>query len=71
MADIVRTVCPMAYEAFEDYSLKALGFSGPELAVLKDVLADVKTDKESLVSHGLSGREVGELLDKLEKIKRS
>ncbi len=71
MADIVRTVCPIAYEAFEDYSLKALGFSGPELGVLKDALADVKIDKESLVSRGLSAREAGELLDKLEKIRRS
>ncbi|MCK4607010.1 MAG: FAD-dependent thymidylate synthase [candidate division Zixibacteria bacterium] len=71
MADIVRTVCPIAYEAFEDYSLKALGFSGPELAALKDALVDLKIDKESLVSRGLSSREAGELLDKLEKIRRS
>jgi len=70
MADMVKIVCPMAYEAFTDYSLNALSFSGPELKVLKAHLSDLSLTKEDLVAHGLSKREADELLEKLEKIKR-
>jgi len=37
--DIVRTVCPMACEAFENFSLAGQSFSGTELAALKAMLA--------------------------------
>jgi len=70
MADMVKVVCPMAYEAFMDYSFNALSFSGPELKVLKAHLSDLSLTKEDLVAHGLSKREADELLEKLEKIKR-
>ncbi|MFZ1683626.1 MAG: FAD-dependent thymidylate synthase [Candidatus Zixiibacteriota bacterium] len=68
MSDIVRTVCPMAYEAFEDYSLKALAFSGPELAVLKEHLSSVTTDIEALAAKGLSKREAREFVDKINQL---
>jgi len=70
MADMVKVVCPMAYEAFMDYSFNALSFSGPELKALKVHLSDLSLTKEDLVAHGLSKREADELLEKLEKIKR-
>ena len=70
MADMVKVVCPMAYEAFMDYSFNALSFSGPELKALKAHLSDLSLTKEDLVAHGLSKREADELLEKLEKIKR-
>lgn len=70
MADMVKIVCPMAYEAFMDYSFNALSFSGPELKALKAPLSDLSLTKEDLVAHGLSKREADELLQKLEKIKR-
>jgi thymidylate synthase (FAD) len=70
MADMVKIVCPMAYEAFMDYSFNALSFSGPELKALKAHLSDLSLTKEVLVAHGLSKREADELLKKLEKIKR-
>ena len=70
MADMVKVVCPMAYEAFMDYSFNALSFSGPELKALKPHLSDLSLTKEDLVAHGLSKREADELLEKLEKIKR-
>jgi len=70
MADMVKVVCPLAYEAFMDYSFNALSFSGPELKVLKAHLSDLSLTKEDLVAHGLSKREADELLEKLEKIKR-
>lgn len=69
MAEMVKIVCPMAYEAFMDYSFNALSFSGPELKVLKAHLSDLSLTKEDLVAHGLSKREADELLEKLEKIK--
>ncbi len=70
MADMVKIVCPLAYEAFMDYSFNALSFSGPELKALKAPLSDLSLTKEDLVAHGLSKREADELLEKLEKIKR-
>ena len=38
IALLVETLCPLAYEAFEDYILNAVTLSGPELRVLKAVL---------------------------------
>ncbi len=68
MADMVKVVCPIAYEAFMDYSLNALSFSGPELKVLKESLSDLSLTKEELVKRGLSRREAEEFLEKLEKL---
>jgi thymidylate synthase (FAD) len=70
IADSVKTVCPMAYEAFEDYILNAVTFSALELKVLNESLSDLSLTKEELVKRGLSKREADELLEKLEKIKR-
>ena len=36
MAEMVKAVCPVAYEAFTDYSLTSTSFSGPELAEHSD-----------------------------------
>jgi thymidylate synthase (FAD) len=68
MADMVRTVCPLAYEAFEDYSLNSISFSGPELSIMREQLAGVTSDIELLVTKGLSKREATELVDKLTRI---
>ncbi len=70
MAEMVKTVCPMAYEAFMDYSFNALSFSGPELKALKTHLSDLSLTKKDLVAGGLSGREADELLAKLERIEQ-
>jgi thymidylate synthase (FAD) len=71
MADMVRTVCPLAYEAFEDYSLNSVSFSGPELAIMREQLAGVSTDIELLVSKGLSKREATELAERLARITKT
>lgn len=71
MADMVRTVCPLAYEAFEDYSLNSISFSGPELSIMREQLAGVISDIELLVTKGLSKREATELVDKLGRIGES
>jgi thymidylate synthase (FAD) len=69
MADIVKTITPVAYEAFEDYSLNASYFSGPELAILKDALKSVDVTIEQLVERGLSRREATEFHEKLSRLR--
>jgi len=39
MAEIVKAVAPVAWEAFEDYVLKARRFSGPEMEALERLLS--------------------------------
>ncbi|MBU8933813.1 MAG: FAD-dependent thymidylate synthase [candidate division Zixibacteria bacterium] len=70
MADMVKTVCPMAYEAFVDYRLNAACFSGPELDALRPLLTSEVPSIDDIVRQGLSKREATELLEKLERIKK-
>ncbi len=69
MADIVKTVCPMAFEAFMDYTVNSYSFSGPELKILQGRLTVESLDKDEIVKQGLSKREAAELIDKLRRIK--
>ncbi len=68
MADMVKTVCPIAYEAFEDYILNAHTFSALEMAVLAEHLRGLKIDNEALLKHGLSRREAEKFLARLRAI---
>jgi thymidylate synthase (FAD) len=70
MAEMVRAVCPVAYEAFEDYKLNAVNFSSIELRVLGDHLQAVETDTDALVEQGLSKGEAREFRNKLRQVKR-
>ncbi|MFQ5453740.1 MAG: hypothetical protein ACE5D6_06100, partial [Candidatus Zixiibacteriota bacterium] len=70
MATMVKTVCPIAFEAFMDYSVNALNFSGTELIILRNYLDSFDLDKEQLQKKGLSKREVDEFFLKLSKIKK-
>jgi len=69
MADMVKAVCPMAYEAFMDYQVNAVHFTGPELKILRSSLDSFAPTVDELVDQGLSKREAQELLDKLEKMR--
>ncbi|UCE24752.1 MAG: FAD-dependent thymidylate synthase [Candidatus Zixiibacteriota bacterium] len=69
MAEMVKTVCPIAFEAFMDYSVNSLYFSGTELKILQSQLTARQFTLEELVKQGLSKREATEFLDKLAKIK--
>ncbi|MFN8389705.1 MAG: FAD-dependent thymidylate synthase [Bdellovibrionota bacterium] len=62
MASLVKERVPMAWRAFEDYSLEAMRFSRLELAVLKDLLAGRTIDLEKAVP---GKRERAELVTKL------
>ncbi|MBI5266632.1 MAG: FAD-dependent thymidylate synthase, partial [candidate division Zixibacteria bacterium] len=70
MAGMVRTVCPVAYEAFADYRLNSVLFSRPELAVLQENLSHMTLTVEQLTARGLSKREAVEFIEKLDKTKR-
>jgi thymidylate synthase (FAD) len=65
MAEITKKVAPMAWEAFEDYSLKSEKFSRLELDVLAALMKPEEATKELLESKGLKGREAEEFLEKL------
>ncbi len=69
IAKIVKTVCPMAYEAFEDYRKYAVTFSRPELKALYHLMDEEKFDEKLLSEIGLSKREIGEFKQKLSLIK--
>ena len=71
MAEMVKTVCPMAFEAFMDFSVNSTYFSGTELKVLQNTLSQCSFDKDELIKHGLSKREATEFLEKLSRIKES
>lgn len=67
MAEIVKVVVPMAYEAFEDYVLNSITFSKQELQLLKKYLP-VDVDEKELDNLGFSKYEKAEFFDKLKKI---
>ena len=67
MAEIVKTVVPIAYEAFEDYVLNAVTFSKQELIVLQKYLPD-NIDENEIENIGFSKYEKAEFFDKLKKI---
>lgn len=73
---IVSELFPMCWEAFVDYRLNAVTFSGPEIEVLKGALGAKKWDlfqavAVEVVDDLLSKREWTELFAKLEKLKCS
>ncbi|MFQ5500319.1 MAG: FAD-dependent thymidylate synthase [Candidatus Zixiibacteriota bacterium] len=69
MADMVRTIAPLAYEAFVDYQVDSAYFSRSELSIIRDQLIKCDLDIDTLVERGLSKREARELKDKMRKIR--
>ena len=65
MADMVKAVCPMAFEAFMDYSVNAANFSGQELEAIKNKLLSVEWTVDELKKSGLSKREALEFIKKM------
>ena len=68
ISQIVQAAYPMTWEAFVDYSLNSICFSGPELALLRPVLKDIEINEVTASSAGLSKREIGELAEKLRRL---
>jgi len=68
MAEIIKYIVPLAYEAFEDYMLNSIFFSRIELNALGKMLTENKLSEEEIEELGLKGREKREFLAKLEKL---
>jgi thymidylate synthase (FAD) len=77
MAGMVKRVAPLSYEAWIDYDLGGVHLSRGELAALRGLLdadddaitarSGARLDREALVAHDLSPREIRELKEKLRR----
>ena len=68
MADMVKDIVPLAYEAFEDYTLNSLSFSGLETKIIKKMMTNDLPSDEELKLNGLSIGEIREFKEKLDKL---
>lgn len=69
MAQFVKQVVPVAWEAFEDYQLAAHSFSSLELKLLFGNLRDFDMSEDALVDAGLSKGEAREFQVKIQQIR--
>lgn len=69
---IVKVWVPDTWQAFQDYRIDALTFSGPEVAALVRLLSGVQLGDDALddpeLTEGMTKREVSELETKLERL---
>ncbi|MCL5019687.1 MAG: FAD-dependent thymidylate synthase [Patescibacteria group bacterium] len=68
IAEIVKKVVPVTYEAFEDFELHSLEFSKKELLVLKECVKIIDIPAGIPEKVGLKGRELSEFLAKIDRI---
>ena len=68
IAKIIKQIVPIAYQAFEDYTLNAVRFSKNELNALKLMICNDIPSDETLSSLGLSKREIAEFKEKINKL---
>ncbi len=69
MAEMVRQVVPVAWEAFEDYQLNSQTFSLIELRTIFERIPDFAPDVDALVEAGLSKGEAREYIVKLKAVR--
>lgn len=62
IAEILRGIVPIAYEAFEDYNLYSKSFSRIELDFLKSAIDKSKLNEKTLLDMGLSKREANDII---------
>lgn len=70
MAELVKAIVPLAWEAYEHYMLNSIMLTQGELSILADMLPPTELDVEQCIKYGLSKREAGEFVDKYNKIKK-
>lgn len=68
IAEIIREIVPLAYEAFEDYILNSIMLSKLEQNALAKMLGNKELKIEDLADSGLSKREQAEFLCKIAKM---
>lgn len=66
IAELIKPIVPLAWEAFEDYILGAVTFSKQEMKIIKAMMAEEETmSKYATFVNDLSTREITEFLGKL------
>ena len=65
IAEIVRHIVPVAWEAFEDYAVHSVRFSRLEVQALKRMINTDALSDEALQEIGLKGRELHEFREKI------
>ncbi|MEK7115101.1 MAG: FAD-dependent thymidylate synthase [Patescibacteria group bacterium] len=69
MARIINDSVPIAYKAFEDYTLTAMRLSGPEIEFIKNYqLGNEDSTRAEILEKFKNRRETDELMEKLEKL---
>ncbi len=68
IAEMLKVIVPLTWEAFEDFTLYNVNFSRKEIAVLKEIITAMPND-EMLEKNGLKKGEAREFLEKLDKLK--
>ncbi len=63
IAEIIKPIVPLTYEAFVDYTLNAKTFSKLELSVIKSLIDTKSVNLDKLIEMGLSKREAIDLID--------
>lgn len=71
MANIVKEFVPVAWEAYEDYHLNSVTFSGLERTILNELLQGNKLDDINFEDFGLRKREEKEFKEKFNNILNS
>ncbi|HSG99410.1 MAG TPA: FAD-dependent thymidylate synthase [candidate division Zixibacteria bacterium] len=69
MAEIVKEIVPLAFEAFDDYTLNAVKLTKPELKLMRWIFDGFDCEESDAEKAGLSKREYQELREKLAKIR--
>ncbi|MEN6511378.1 MAG: FAD-dependent thymidylate synthase [Chloroherpetonaceae bacterium] len=67
IADIIKQILPLSYEAFEDYELDTANFNKNELKVLREIIDVEKFNSIDLSEYGFSKSEGKEFKEKFEK----
>ncbi len=69
IADLIKPIVPLTYQAFQDYVANSMSFSEQELSVLNMMIKKDLPDESTLTKKGLKGLELKEFKMKLETLK--
>jgi thymidylate synthase (FAD) len=67
IAEILKIIVPMSYEAFEDYILNSVTLSSAQISYIKSKLPDFDMKDEELAEYDLKGLEAWETSEKIKK----
>jgi len=69
IAELIKPIVPLTYQAFQDYTVNSLTFSEQELSVINLMLTKALPDEETLAKLGIKGLELKEFKKKIEILK--